>query len=143
MLLGQAYSSTTNTLLGTNFSSATSIPLGGGARSNQSDFIALASNADGQLVAAASGGLYFSNDGIGWTAHSEPGYFFRSVIWFNDHWVAGAYSNLTKYTYWTSTNGTAWLPWNNGVQMYGMFGSNSITVSGAGSNLLIAQSASM
>jgi hypothetical protein len=60
------------------------------------------------------------------------------VIWFNDHWVAGAYSNLTQYTYWTSTDGQKWLPWNNGVQMYGMFGSPSITVVGTGSNLLVS-----
>jgi hypothetical protein len=140
MLLGQPYGSTTNTLLGTNFSSATSIPLGGGVRNNQSDFVAIASNPDGQLVAASSGSLIFSNDGIGWSAFVEPGYFWRSVIWFTDHWVAGTYSNLTKYTYWTSTDGKTWLPWNNGVQMYGMFGSNSITVSGTGSNLLVAQS---
>ena len=140
MLRGQPYGSTTNTLLGTNFSSTTSIPLGGGAKSNQSDFVAIASNPDGQLVAASSGSLIFSNDGIGWSAFVEQGYFWRSVIWFTDHWVAGTYTNLTQHTYWTSTNGTTWLPWNNSVQMYGMFGSTSITVSGAGSNLLIAQS---
>jgi hypothetical protein len=139
MLLGTPYSdSTTNTLLGTNFSSATSIPLGGGKPSNQRDFVSIASNPDGQLVAASSHGLIFSNDGVGWTEFSVAGYFFRSVIWFTDHWIAGAYSNLTQYTYWTSTDGIAWLPWNNGVQMYGLFGSASISVSGAGSNLLLA-----
>ena len=140
MLLGQPYSSTTNPMLGTNFSSTASIPLGGGPSSNQTDYVAVASNPDGQLVAASSSGLIFSNDGIGWTNFSSSGYFFRSVIWFNDHWIAGAYSNLTKYTYWTSTDGTTWLPWNNAVQMYGMFGSRSITVSGAGSNLLLSAS---
>jgi hypothetical protein len=141
MLLGQPYAnSTTNTLLGTNFSSTTSIPLGGGPKSNQLDYIAIASNPDAQLVAAASGGLIYSNDGIGWTAFTVPGYFFRSIIWFTDHWIAGAYSTLTHYTYWTSTDGINWLPWNNGVQMYGMFGSDSITVSGTGSNLLISAS---
>jgi len=56
------------------------------------------------------------------------GYFWRSVIWFNDHWIAGAYSTLTQYTYMTSTDGSTWLPWNNGVQMYGMYGSTSISI---------------
>ena len=138
MVLGQYYSSTTNITLGTNFSSATSIPMSGGAPSNQAEFIGIASNPDGHLTAVSSGSIIFSNDRIGWSTFSAKGYFFRSVIWFNDHWVAGAYSNLTQYTYWTSTNGTTWLPWNNGVQMYGLYASSTITIAGTGSNLLIA-----
>jgi len=139
MLVGQPYAgSTTNVMLGTNFSSTTSVPLGGGSASSQLDLVAIASNPDGQLAAASSGALLYSNDGIGWSQFTVQGYFFRSVIWFSDHWIAGAYSNLTQHTYWTSTDGITWLPWNNGVQMYGLFGSDSITVSGAGSNLLVA-----
>jgi len=128
MLLGQTYNSSTNILLGTNFSSTSSIPLGGGSASNQLDFLAIASNPDGQLLAASSGAVIFSNDGIGWNSHTMQGYFWRSVIWFNDHWIAGAYSTLTQYTYMTSTDGSTWLPWNNGVQMYGMYGSTSISI---------------
>ena len=147
MLLGDYVNSTTNVTMGTNYSTATSIAIGsttntilGGKISNQMDFVSIAANTDGHLVAVSSGMIIYSSDRVGWTSFSEKGYFFQSVIWFNDHWVAGAYSNLTHYTYWTSTNGTTWLPWNNRVQMYGMYGSTSITVSGAGSNLLIAQS---
>jgi len=145
MLLGDYVNSTTNTIMGTNYSTATNIALGsttntilGGKPSNQLDFVAIAANPDGHLVAVSSGMIIFSSDTVGWTSNNKPGYFFRSVIWFNDHWVAGAYSNLTQYTYWTSTDGQKWLPWNNGVQMYGMFGSPSITVVGTGSNLLVS-----
>jgi hypothetical protein len=140
MLLGEYYNSTTNITLGTNFTSATSIAIGGGAPSNQLDFINIASNTDGHLAAVSSGMIIFTKDRIGWTSYSANGYFFRSIIWFIDHWVAGAYSNLTQYTYWTSTDGTTWLPWNNGVQMYGMYGSNTVTVASAGSTFSIASS---
>ena len=89
--------------------------------SNQFDLVSIAANPDGHMVAASSGQLISTKDRVGWTSFVAQGYFFRSVIWFNDHWIAGAYSTLTQYTYWTSTDGMTWLPWNNGVQMYGMY----------------------
>ena len=134
-VLGPYVGSTTNILFGTNFSSTTNIILSstenvimGGRASNQADMVSIASNPDGHLAAASSGAVYYSKDGLGWNAFSVPGYFFRSVIWFQDHWVAGAYSSLTQHTYWTSTNGTDWLPWNNGVQMYGLYASDTIVL---------------
>lgn len=84
------------------------------------DFLQLAINPDGHAVAVSSGGLIYSKDLEGWTLHSELGYQFTSIAWFNDHWIAGAYSLLTKYTYFTSTDGETWIPRNNGIQMYGM-----------------------
>ena len=119
MLVGQPVTNSTNAELGTNFSIAAALPEDG-KPSNQLDFVGIAVNPAGDLAAVSSGAIIFSNDRVGWTTFSEPGYFFRSIIWFEDHWVAGAYSTLTEYTYWTSTNGTVWLPWNNGVQMYGL-----------------------
>jgi len=84
------------------------------------DFVQLAINPDGHAVAVSSGGLIYSKDLEGWTLHSELGYQFTSIAWFNDHWIAGAYSLLTQHTYFTSTDGTNWVARNNGIQMYGM-----------------------
>jgi hypothetical protein len=121
MLVGTPVNINTNAELGTNFSLATQSPISNNNVNNQLDFLCIASNPDGHLAAASSGELIITKDRVGWTTFSVPGYFFRSVIWFNDHWVAGAYSTLTQYTYWTSTDGVTWLPWNNGVQMYSMY----------------------
>jgi hypothetical protein len=142
MLLGSVYDSNTNTVLGTNFYYSAELPVSQGNHS-LSDFLSIASNPDGQLAAASSGGLIYSNDRIGWTATVISGYWFQSVIWFQDHWVAGAYSDLTQYTYWTSTDGVTWLPWNNGVQIYGLWGSDTVTVTSTGSNLLLSQSSTV
>lgn len=84
----------------------------------KADFFRIATNPAGHMVAAASGGLAYSTDRIGWKIFSAPGYQFRSVIWFEDKWVAGADSTLTHYTYWTSSDLETWTPRNNGVYIY-------------------------
>ena len=132
MLLGSVYDSQTNSELGTNFYDSTELPISAGNHS-LGDFLSLCSNPDGHIAAASSGGLIYTSDRIGWTHTQIQGYYFTSVIWFQNHWVAGAYSNLTKHTYWTSSDGTTWLPWNNGVQIYGFWGSDSVAVSGTAS----------
>ena len=142
MLIGQYFSSSTNVTLGTNFSTASSLPLGG-KPSNQWDLLSIAANPDGHLVAASSAGIVSTTDRVGWKQHRLRGYFCRSAIWFLDHWVVGSYSNLTQYTYFTSTDLTEWFPFNNGVQIYGMYASETITVAESGSNVLLSISDTM
>ena len=57
--------------------------------------------------------------------------------------MVGSYSNLTQYTYFTSTDLTEWFPFNNGVQIYGMYASETITVAESGSNVLLSISDTM
>lgn len=83
-----------------------------------SDFRQIAVNPAGEMVTVSSGGLAYTNDYIGWNLISIPGYRFRSVIWHNNKWVAGAESELTQYTYWTSTDSITWSPENNSIQMF-------------------------
>lgn len=108
------------------------------------DFLQLAINPDGHAVAVSSGGIIYSRDLISWTLYGsgsssasttvfgsslpEQGYQFASVVWFNDHWIVGAYSLLTQFTYFTSSDGTIWTARNNAVQMYSMAVSDRITV---------------
>lgn len=70
------------------------------------------------MVAACSGGLVYTTDLNSWYVFNAPGYRFKSITFFQDHWVAGAESNLTTYTYWTSTDTINWTPRNNQVQIY-------------------------
>lgn len=83
------------------------------------DYVAMSVNPAGHMVAASSQHILWSTDQVEWYSYSNIGYFFRSVAWFNDHWIVGAYSNLTQYTYFTSTDTTTWRARNNLVQMYG------------------------
>lgn len=85
------------------------------------DYVSIAVNPAGQMVATSSFDILWSTDRVEWHRHFEPGYYFRSVAWFNDHWIVGAYSNLTQYTYFTSTDTSSWRARNNLVQMYGMW----------------------
>ena len=95
---------------------------------NASDFVTspygnpsmlkIASNPSGHIVAAASGMLYYTLDGVVWASHYQPGYQFTSVVWYIDHWVAGVTSLLTTYTYFTSTDTINWVGGNNTIQMY-------------------------
>jgi hypothetical protein len=82
------------------------------------DFKKIASNPDGEMVAVSSGTIYFSSTGGAWIPHTEPGYQFTSVIWFNNHWIVGCYSLLTQYTYFTSPDGKKWTGQNNNMHMY-------------------------
>ena len=82
------------------------------------NFLKIASNPSGQLVAVSSGLLYYSFDGEIWASYYQPGYQFVSIIWYIDHWVAGATSLLTTYTYFTSTDLKNWIGQNNTMHMY-------------------------
>lgn len=84
------------------------------------DYVSLAVNPSGHLVATSSGSIAYSRDRVQWDQFTSKGYFFRSAAWFNDHWIVGCYSNLTQYTYFTSSDTINWRPRNNLVQMYGM-----------------------
>ena len=84
------------------------------------DYRNIAVNPAGHLVVVSSGDIRYSLDRVGWTSYDQLGYFFQSVMWFEDHWIVGTYSNLTQYTYFTSANTTTWIPRNNLVQIYGM-----------------------
>lgn len=88
------------------------------ANQASSDFIRIASNPSGHIVAVASGLIYYSLDGAEWEVHEEPGYQFTSVIWFNERWVVGCYSLLTKHTYFASTDTINWEGYNNTLHMY-------------------------
>lgn len=82
------------------------------------DFIRIASNPNGHVVAVCSGGIAYTTDQVTWEFVEHPGYRFKSVIWFNDHWIVGAESNLTQYTHWISEDTINWTPENCGVQIY-------------------------
>lgn len=82
------------------------------------DFIKIASNPVGHIVAVSSGMLLYSLDGVEWKSYQQPGYQFTSVTWFNDHWIVGCQSLLTHYTYFTSTDTVNWTGANNGIHMY-------------------------
>lgn len=82
------------------------------------DLIRIATNPAGHMVAVCSGGLFYSLDQTGWTLFRQDGYRFKSITWFNDHWIAGTDSNLTQYTYWSSTDTINWIPYYNTVQIY-------------------------
>lgn len=83
------------------------------------DFVNIAANPSGDIVAVGSGGIAYTTDQIGWELLTLPGYRPKSVTWFNDRWVVGAESNLTQYTHWTSTDAVNWTPAYCGVQIYG------------------------
>jgi len=82
------------------------------------NFTKIAANPSGQLVAAGSGLLFYSFDGEVWASYYQPGYQFVSVIWYIDHWVAGATSLLTNHTYFTSKDLITWTGQNNTMHMY-------------------------
>lgn len=83
------------------------------------DYVAIGVNPRGQMVATSSMDILWSLDRVEWRTYTNQGYFFRSVAWFNDHWIVGAYSNLTQYTYFTSATTHTWRARNNLVQIYG------------------------
>ncbi len=83
-----------------------------------SDFIRIGSNPSGHVVAAASGLIYYSLDGAEWERFESPGYQFTSVSWFNERWIVGCYSLLTKHTYFASTDTINWEGYNNSLHMY-------------------------
>jgi hypothetical protein len=87
--------------------------------SGHDDLVSIAVNPDGHLVAVSSSAIWSSTDRVGWSAYHQMGYQFASTIWFQDHWLVGSYSNLTQYTYFTSSDGTTWTPRNNLLQAYG------------------------
>lgn len=82
------------------------------------DFIKIASNPIGHLVAVSSGCILYSLDGVEWDQYLQPGYQFTCVTWFDDHWVVGCDSLLTRYTYFTSTDTKTWTGDNNAIHMY-------------------------
>jgi hypothetical protein len=83
----------------------------------QVDFKQIASNPSGHVVAVSSGMIYYTTDGVAWSKFTYPGYQFISVVWFNDHWLVGCRTLLTRYTYFTSTDTIFWHGANSGVQM--------------------------
>jgi photosystem II stability/assembly factor-like uncharacterized protein len=82
------------------------------------DFVRIASNGLGHVVAVCSGGIAYTIDQVGWKFVEQPGYRFKSVTYFNNTWIVGAESNLTTYTHWTSKTLKSWTPANCGVQIY-------------------------
>lgn len=86
---------------------------------NKPDYVAIGVNPAGHMVCASSRDVLWSKDRVEWYTYENQGYFFRSVAWFDDHWIVGAYSNLTQYTNFTSTDTSTWRSRNNLVQMYG------------------------
>jgi len=82
------------------------------------DFVRIASNPSGHIVAVSSGCILYSTDGVEWYSYSNPGYQFTCVAWFENHWVVGCDSLLTHYTYFTSKDTKTWIGDNNAVRMY-------------------------
>lgn len=83
----------------------------------RTDFVKIATNGTA-VVAVCSGGIAYTTDQSGWTFIEQPGYSFRSVVWFNNIWIASAESLLTQYTHWISTDTENWIPDNCGVQIF-------------------------
>ena len=73
-------------------------------------------NPQGQIVAATPGALWFSSNLENWNSFSVPGYFWKSITWYNNQWIAGAQSIMTQYTFWVSSDAVTWIPHNNHVQ---------------------------
>jgi hypothetical protein len=84
------------------------------------DLVKIAANGIGQLVAAASAGLYITADLTSWRLFSVPGYRFRSCCWdpINQLWLASAEGQLLRSTLWTSRDTLTWTESNNLVQAY-------------------------
>ena len=82
------------------------------------DFLRVASNPSGHVVAVASGMIYYTLDGADWERYESPGYQFTSVVWFNDRWIVGTYGLLTMHTCFTSVDTVTWTGDNNYMHMY-------------------------
>jgi hypothetical protein len=84
------------------------------------DLVKIAANGNGQLVSASSAGLYITDDLTSWRLFSVPGYRFRSCYWDEQRqiWLAGADSQLMRYTLWTSRDARRWTESNNLVQAF-------------------------
>jgi hypothetical protein len=84
------------------------------------DLVKIAANGSGKVVAASSAGLYITNDLTSWELFSVPGYRFRSCYWdsSNQLWLAGADSQLMRFTLWTSRDSLTWSESNNLVQAF-------------------------
>ncbi|CAB4123251.1 hypothetical protein UFOVP29_410 [uncultured Caudovirales phage] len=74
----------------------------------QPDLYRIISNTSNELLAVASGGIFFSADGVNWTRFSKRGYQFRGAAWNNDTWTVGSESLLQTNQTWTSTDGVTW-----------------------------------
>lgn len=84
-----------------------------------SDLVRIEKNPAGHMVAVCSGGIFYSLDRTGWALFRQAGYRYKSITWYNDAWYASADSNLTTYTYWTSSNTVDWTSYYQTVQIYG------------------------
>jgi len=74
----------------------------------QPDLLKIQQNSRNELVAVASGGIFYSIDGVNWSRFSQPGWQFRGVTWHTDTWVVGSTSLMQTNQAWTSKNGTNW-----------------------------------
>ena len=68
------------------------------------------------MVAATTGAVWSSSDLQNWSSFSVQGYFWKSITWYNNQWIAGAQSILTQYTFWASDDSITWIPYNNHIQ---------------------------
>ena len=81
----------------------------------QPDLMKIAQNNRTELVAVASGGIFFSADGVNWSRFSLPGWQFRGVAWLNNTWVVGSESLMQTNQTWTSVDGVKWTGHTTGV----------------------------
>lgn len=70
----------------------------------------IAINPQGQLVAVTPSKLWFSDNFETWNSFTANGYYWRSIQWFDNKWIAGADSILTQYNLWTSVDTQQWTP---------------------------------
>lgn len=76
-------------------------------------------NPDGQMVAVTPSKLWWSENLENWNNFEAPGYSWQNIYWYNNRWIASAYSQLTQHTFWFSMDMTTWFPENNYVQAAG------------------------
>lgn len=74
-------------------------------------------NPQGACCAITAKSIWYSTTIESWMQYTNTGYQWRSIEWYNDRWIAGAESLLTRYTFWTSEDGITWISNNNQVQM--------------------------
>ena len=74
-------------------------------------------NPEGSCCAITRKSIWYSANLDNWIKFENYGYQWRSIEWFDDKWIAGAESLLTRHTFWTSTDGLNWIADNNQVQM--------------------------
>lgn len=73
----------------------------------QADVRWISISPDDNMLAVASGAIFYSADGTSWAAYQKPGYSFRGAQWFASKWQVAS-SSLMPSLLFNSANGQDW-----------------------------------